>query len=64
MGQMNITNQQYAVDRKNKYPSVEAQLDMLYWDKKNGTNTWLEAIDAVKAEFLKPPVQDETNTNV
>ena len=30
---------------------VEEQLDMLYWDKKNGTSNWEEAIDTIKAEF-------------
>jgi len=43
---------QYQRDRQ--YPQIQEQLDMLYWDKKNGTSNWEEAIDAIKAEFPKP----------
>ena len=35
--------------RARKYPPVQEQLDMLYWDKVNNTNKWQEAIAAVKA---------------
>jgi len=44
-------NLHYASNRD--YPSITDQLDQLYWDKKNNTNTWEEGIDAVKAEFPK-----------
>lgn len=37
-----------------KYPSIEEQLDMQYWDRKNGTKTWEESIDKVKADNPKP----------
>tara|TARA_R100001594_G_scaffold39318_1_gene70886 strand:- start:15346 stop:15657 length:312 start_codon:yes stop_codon:yes gene_type:complete len=30
------------------------QLDMIYWDKKNGTKKWEEAIDKVKGDNPKP----------
>ena len=43
---------QYQRDRT--YLPLEEQLDQLYWDKKNGTNTWEEGIDAVKAAYPKP----------
>ena len=36
------------------YPSLQEQLDMQYWDKKNGTTTWVEAIDKVKSDNPKP----------
>ncbi len=36
------------------YISIQDQLDQLYWDKKNGTSTWEEGIDAVKAAYPKP----------
>jgi len=36
-----------------KYPSIEDQLDMQYWDSINGTTTWVDAIAAVKAEYSK-----------
>jgi len=35
------------------YPDIEEQLDQLYWDKKNGTNKWVEAIDKVKSDNPK-----------
>ena len=31
---------QYQYDRAISYPSLQDQLDMLYWDRKNGTKTW------------------------
>ena len=36
------------------YASIGDQLDQLYWDKKNGTNKWVEAIDKVKSDNPKP----------
>jgi hypothetical protein len=36
-----------------KYPAIEEQLDMLYWDKVNGTENWKAAIDKVKADTPK-----------
>ena len=36
------------------YPSIGEQLDLQYWDKKNGTKKWEEAIDKVKADNPKP----------
>lgn len=44
----------YADKRKLAYPSIEQQLDMLYWDKINDTNQWQSAIDTVKQQFPKP----------
>ena len=43
---------QYQRDRK--YPSIQEQLDMQYWDSVNGTTTWADAIAAVKAANPKP----------
>ena len=43
---------QYQKDRK--YPRINEQLDMIYWDKKNGTKKWEEAIDKIKTDFPKP----------
>ena len=45
-------SKQYQRDRQ--YPSIGDQLDMIYWDKKIGTNKWKESIDAVKAKNPKP----------
>ena len=44
----------YQRDRKPEYPSLPEQLDMQYWDAINGTTTWQDAIDAVKAKYPKP----------
>ncbi len=46
----------YKDNRRNAYPSVEDQLEMIYNDKKNGTNTWVEAIDDVKIKHPKPEI--------
>ena len=43
----------YKRDRKIAYPEIGDQLDMIYWDKKNGTKKWEEAIDKVKADHPK-----------
>ena len=45
---------EYRLRRKDNYLSVEEQLDMLYWDRTNGTNTWQDHIDEVKANNPKP----------
>jgi hypothetical protein len=37
-----------------EYPSLTDQLDMQYHDSVNGTTTWLDAINAVKAKYPKP----------
>ena len=42
---------QYQRDRQ--YPSIPEQLDMLYWDKVNGTENWLNSIESVKNRFPK-----------
>ena len=48
------TNKKYQRDRQAAYPALADQLDMQYWDKKNGTNKWVEAIDKVKSDNPKP----------
>ena len=45
---------QYKHDRQQAYASLAEQLDMQYWDRVNGTSTWKEHIDAVKAAHPKP----------
>ena len=44
----------YQRDRSVAYDPIKEQLDQLYWDKKNGTNKWVEAIDKVKSDNPKP----------
>ena len=36
-----------------EYPSREDQLDMMYWDKVNGTTTWEDTIQAIKDKYPK-----------
>ena len=43
----------YAEKRAAEYPSVEEQLDMIYWDKVNNTNLWQEKIAQIKAKYPK-----------
>ena len=50
--QADYDSKQYQRDRQ--YPSIQEQLDMQYWDRKNGTKTWEESIDKVKADNPKP----------
>ena len=44
----------YGDRRRATYKSIQEQLDMQYWDRVNGTSTWKEHIDAVKAAHPKP----------
>ena len=46
-------SQLYARKRKAKYDLLN-QDEMRYDDTKNSTTTWVDAIDAIKAEFPKP----------
>ena len=48
------TNDEYKRKRSEAYPSIRNQLDMQYWDKKNGTTTWVDAIAKVKSDNPKP----------
>lgn len=43
----------YKEKRAAEYPAVEDQLDMIYWDKVNNTNKWVETIGAIKAKYPK-----------
>ena len=45
---------EYKKKRREAFPSLSDQLDQLYWDKKNGTNKWVEAIDKIKSDNPKP----------
>ena len=39
--------------RLREYPPIEEQLDMLYWDRMNGTERWIQAIKKVKDKHPK-----------
>ncbi len=49
-----LENDSYKSQRRAAYPSQAEQLDMQYWDKKNGTTTWVDAIAKVKSDNPKP----------
>ena len=43
----------YHVQRAEAYPPITDQLDMIYWDKVNGTNLWQEKIAEIKRKYPK-----------
>ena len=43
----------YKNERKNIYPSIEEQLDMIYWDMINGTTKWKDLISEIKNQYPK-----------
>jgi hypothetical protein len=43
----------YKYQRMAEYPSIQEQMDMQYWDAINGTTTWQDSINAVKAKYPK-----------
>jgi hypothetical protein len=51
--QTEFNNKQYQRDRALEYPALAEQLDMLYHDRINSTDTWMEAIQAVKTKYPK-----------
>ncbi len=52
--QADIIANQYKEDRANAHISVEEQLDMIYWDKKNRTELWVKYVDGIKAAYPAP----------
>ena len=48
-----IIEPDYATLRQQEYPSREDQLDMMYWDKVNGTTVWEDTIQAIKDKYPK-----------
>ena len=48
-----IASNQYKQQRAVEYPPLAEQLDMLYHDRINSTDTWMEAIQAVKNKYPK-----------
>ena len=48
-----VVQPSYAELRAANYPSREEQLDMMYWDKVNGTTTWEDTIQAIKDKYPK-----------
>ena len=52
--QAEYDSQEYARNRKEEYPEMADQLDMIYHDQVNGTTTFKDAIDAIKTKYPKP----------
>jgi hypothetical protein len=40
--------------RKQAYPSIHDQLDMMYHDRMSGTSIWSNTITEIKKQFPKP----------
>jgi len=38
----------YKAKRAEEYPTIREQLDLLYWDKINGTDLWKDKISSIK----------------
>jgi hypothetical protein len=51
--QLEYEGGKYQRDRAKDYPTIANQLDMLYWDKINGTNNWQESIKRIKQRYPK-----------
>ena len=43
----------YQGKRRDEYPLIEEQLDMIFWDKKNGTTEWEDSIQVIKNKYPK-----------
>ena len=43
----------HRIPRAMEYPPLADQLDMIYHDRINNTDTWMEAIQAVKNKYPK-----------
>ncbi len=48
-----VVEPSYIELRRAEYPSREDQLDMIYWDKVNGTTIWEDTIQAIKDKHPK-----------
>jgi len=49
-----VNKSTYKAQRAMAYKPLAEQLDMQYWDRVNGTDTWKQHIDAVKTAHPKP----------
>ena len=43
----------YAEKRLAEYPAIGEQLDMIYWDRMNGTHLWQDKITEIKTKYPK-----------
>ena len=49
-----LLNSKYRDDRMLAFPNIGDQLDMIYWDKINGTSVWKDLITSIKTQYPKP----------
>jgi cell shape-determining protein MreC len=47
----------YDQKRRNEYPPIQEQLDMLYWDLMHGTDKWRDKITEIKTKHPKPTLK-------
>ncbi len=45
--------------RRNEYPKIDEQLDMLYKDMQNGTTFWQDLITDIKSKYPKESLSNE-----
>jgi hypothetical protein len=45
---------EYQRMRVDEYPTIEDQLDLLFWDKVNDTDNWQTTINNIKNKYPKP----------
>lgn len=57
-----VDTRTYYEKRAVEYPAIGEQLDMIYWDKINNTDTWQQTIAAVKAKYPKEAAENAENT--
>lgn len=48
-----IIEDSYIYNRVKHYGSISDQLDMIYWDNKNGTTKWVNHIEDIKSKYPK-----------
>ena len=48
-----VVTPDYKQQRLTEYPSLADQQDMQYWDAVNGTTTWKDKINEIKAKYPK-----------
>jgi len=48
----------HTAKRRDNYPDLREQLDMIYWDRRNGTDTWMRSITEIKTQYPKPENED------
>lgn len=53
----------YTEKRREEYPPIGDQLDMMYWDKLNNTTKWSDLITEIKRKYPKDETTQNTETS-